>query len=143
MKIYNINQKSEYPDNYDFLPEKTKKDILTYMNDQQTLANTYYEKHIIYAEEMKEEYLNLYNHQLDLMCGSKNIMSLLGVKLEYNWKKDGKWILATKDDWQAREDEKEQEICEYKEKLKKLKQYSQWPTPRNGRKFDNGTWKIN
>ena len=139
MKIYNINQKSEYPDNYDFLPEKTKKDILTYMNDQQTLANTYYEKHIIYEDGMKEEYLNLYNHQLDLMCGSKNIISLLGVKLEYNWKKDGKWILATKDDWQAREDEKEQEICEYKEKLKKLKEgYKSWPTPKGGRNLNAG-----
>lgn len=139
MKIYNINQKSEYPDNYDFLSKKTKKDILTYMNDQQTLANTYYEKHIIYAEEMKEEYLNLYDHQLDLMCGAKNILSLLGIKIEFGWRHDGKWILATKDDWQRREDEKEQEICEYKEKLKKLKEgYKSWPTPKGGRNLNAG-----
>lgn len=135
MKIYNINQKSEYPDNYDFLPEKVKKDILTYLNDQQALANSYYEKHIIYAEEMKEEYLNLYDHQLNLMCGAKNILSLLGIKVEYNWGKNGKWILATKDDWQKREDEKEQAVCAYK---KKLEAYSQWPTPKNGRNLNFG-----
>lgn len=130
MKIYNINQKSEYPDNYDFLPVKTKKDILTYMNDQQTLANTYYEKHIIYEDGMKEEYLNLYNHQLDLMCGAKNILSLLGIKIEFGWKTPGVWDFATKDDWENRENQKKQDCCNYK-KIKN--EYENWPKPKGNR----------
>jgi len=128
LKIYNINRQNEYPDNYDFLDERTKKDILTYMNDQQALANSYYEKHITYAEEMKDEYLNLYDHQLDLMCGAKNVLTLMGIRLEYNWSTSPKkWILATKEDWQKREDEVEKS-CQ--ERTKMLESYSGWPKPR-------------
>ncbi len=131
MKILNINTKDEYPDNYDDLSDELKEDILSYMNDQQEAADRYYDQHITADEDTKEQYLDLYNHQLDLLCGSKNAFYIMGVRVEYNWPREsGKWILATKEDWQQREDSKSCCACE---ENAKIEEYGSWPKPRGTR----------
>ncbi len=131
MKILNINTKDEYPDNYDNLSDELKDDILSYMNNQQEVADRYYDKHITDDEDTKEQYLDLYNHQLDLLCGSKNGFYIMGVRVEYNWPREpGKWILATKEDWQQREDSKSCCACT---ESKKTETFQGWPRPRGTR----------
>lgn len=131
MKILNINTKDEYPDNYDDLSDELKDDILSYMNDQQEVADGYYDKHITCDEDTKKQYLDLYDHQLDLLCGSKNGFYIMGVRVEYNWPRDpGKWILATKEDWQQREDSKS--CCTCTENTA-VEDYQGWPRPRGTR----------
>lgn len=130
MKILNINYQKEYPDNYDHLDDDLKKDILEYMNEQQDVADNYYEKHITADDEMRDKYLELYDHQLDILCGSKNAFYIMGICVEYNWPREkGRWILATKEDWQQREDSKTCCDCETVE----TELYAGWPKPRGTR----------
>ena len=105
---------------------KTK--ILNYFNDQQALADTYYQKHIIQSE-MRTEYLNLYDHVMDLLCGGKNILSVIGIKVEFDWPTGRKrWILATKKDAEAYNIYQEEE-CILRQSLKDG--LLGWPTPRD------------
>lgn len=127
MKIDNINTVDEYPDNYDNLTDKMKTKILDYFNDQQALADSYYQKHIIQSE-MRTEYLNLYDHVMDLLCGGKNILSVLDIKVEWDWPTGRKqWILATKKDAEAYNVYQEEE-CSLRQSIKDG--LLGWPTPR-------------
>lgn len=125
MKIDNINNVDEYPDNYDNLTDEMKTKILNYFNDQQALADTYYQKHIIQSE-MRTEYLKLYDHVMDLLCGGKNILSVMGIKVEFDWRKPHEWILATKEDYLYRENQFYKECSQYNKINKGL---NAWPTP--------------
>lgn len=128
MKIDNINSVDEYPDNYDNLTDKMKTKILNYFNDQQALADTYYQKHIIQSE-MRTEYLKLYDHVMDLLCGGKNILSVMGIKVEFDFPTGRKrWILATKKDAEAYNVYKEEE-CALRQSFKEG--FLAWPTPRD------------
>lgn len=103
MKIRNNEDVEIYPENYDNIPTQWQQVILDYLNDSQELAETYYKKHYENKadKETKEKYLNLYQHQMDLQCGAKNILSVLGIHAEYNWPDHyHEWILATKEDAQ-------------------------------------------
>lgn len=128
MKIDNINTVDEYPDNYDNLTDEMKTKILNYFNDQQALADTYYQKHIIQSE-MRTEYLKLYDHVMDLLCGGKNILSVMGIKVEFDWPTGRKrWILATKKDAEVYNVYKEEE-CALRQSFKEG--FLAWPTPRD------------
>ena len=70
MKINNVNQIAEYPENYDFIPELTQDKILLYMNKAQLNAERYYLLHI-QEPDKKEAYLKLYNHEMDILAGAK------------------------------------------------------------------------
>lgn len=105
MKIRNYNDVMEYPVNYSFLKEETKKTILKYFKEQEELKEFYYKKHILKEqhklteEEALKDYLRLYQHQMTLLAGGKNVLSILGIKVEYNWPNHKhEWILATQDD---------------------------------------------
>ena len=129
MKINNINTEDEYPDNYDDVDSTIQKVIVTYLNEQQDLANDYYDKHIMNEDE-KNQYLALYNHQLDLLCGGKNVLSVMGIKAEYNWPNHkSKWFLATKTDYEARESTDDSE-CTI---ASTVEAYAGWPKPRGTR----------
>lgn len=130
MKIENTNKVDEYPDNYDDLPQDKRKAILDYMNDQQAMADDYYEKHIVYSD-MREEYLQLYNHVVDLLCGAKNVLSMVGIKVEYNWPSGKGWILATKKDAEAY-NEWNGIDCSCNRNVEK---YAGWPKPKGDRKW--------
>ena len=128
MKITNVNQVVEYPENYDFIPELMQDKILLYMNKAQLNAERYYLLHI-QEPDKKEAYLKLYNHEMDILAGAKNILSILGIKVEYNWCGNHEWILATKKD---AEDELNYNISECY--LKPKEPYAGWPKPKGDKK---------
>lgn len=135
MRIKNINEQDEYPENYDNLNQYEKRDIEKYMNDEQETANRHYEKHITAeSEDEREQYLDLYRHVQDVLIGSKNAFSLLHIKVEYNWKNDGKWHLATKSDYEKYNGLSDKCTCDQSEKVVP---YSQWPTPKGGRTYSD------
>ena len=140
MKINNVNQIAEYPENYDFIPKLTQDKILLYMNKAQLNAERYYLLHI-QEPDKKEAYLKLYNHEMDILAGAKNVLSIMGIKVEYNWYEIGssdflyawcgnrEWILATKKD---AEDELNYNISECY--LKPKEPYAGWPKPKEDKK---------
>lgn len=126
MEVKNINSINEYPDNYDNLNKDIQNKIIEYMNNYQEDANNNYEKHITALDEKSRlMYLDLYNHVIDILVGSKNAYSLIGIKLEYNWKHDNKWILATKSDYQANNGLSDECSCNTSKE-----EYSFWPNPK-------------
>lgn len=132
MRIININLEDEYPENYDNLDEVKKREIEKYMNDEQETANRHYEKHITAKnEEERESYLDLYRHVQDVLIGSKNAFSIMQIKVEYNWKDDGKWHLATHADYKEYNGLTDNCNCDH---TSNVEPYSQWPTPKGGRK---------
>ena len=128
MKINNVNQIAEYPENYNFIPELTQDKILLYMNKAQLNAERYYLLHI-QEPDKKEAYLKLYNHEMDILAGAKNVLSIMGIKVEYNWCGNREWILATKKD---AEDELNYNISECY--LKPKEPYAGWPKPKEDKK---------
>lgn len=129
--IKNINSIDEYPENYDNLDELTQDKILNYLNGAQERAYSYYEKHI---EQDKELYLDLYNSIVDQLQGAKNILSILGIKVEYNFPREPKqWILATKEDAEQYAKAKFNN-CSAANTTNGLQA---WPTPQGGRKLDS------
>ena len=135
MRIININLEDEYPENYDNLDEAKKREIEKYMNDEQETANRHYEKHITAKnEEERESYLDLYRHVQDVLIGSKNAFSIMQIKVEYNWKDDGKWHLATREDYQKYNGLTDNCNCNH---TVKVEPYGQWPTPNGGRKIQD------
>ncbi len=103
MKISNINDASEYPVDYDFLPQTDKDIILNYFKYQQELADGYYEKHCMEGYE-RDTMLRLYDHVVDIMCGAKEILAYLGIMVEYSWPHaPGEWAFATRQDALDRE----------------------------------------
>lgn len=130
MKIYNINNSNEYPENYDFLTQEQKSVILNYFKYQQELADTYYEKHII-EPESHDVYLKLYNHVMDIMCGAKEILAQLGVMVEFNWPHSpGKWDFATRQNAIDRENNGSFYDCNCGSKQKVTAGRDAWPTPK-------------
>ena len=135
MRIININLEDEYPENYDNLDEAKKHEIEKYMNDEQETANRHYEKHITTESVVeRESYLDLYRHVQDVLIGSKNAFSIMQIKVEYNWKDDGKWHLATRADYQEYNGLTDNCNCD---NAAKVEPYSQWPTPKGGRKVQD------
>ena len=55
MKIRNYNDVMEYPVNYRFLKEETKKTILKYFNEQEQLKEFYYKQHILKEQHKLSE----------------------------------------------------------------------------------------
>lgn len=109
MKIENLDAIETYPTNYDNIDKKTRDIIVEYLNDQQALAELYYKHHIEYEQHEYNHddnelprYLRLYQHQMTLICGGKNLLSVLGINAEYNWPgHPHEWFLATRADAQA------------------------------------------
>ena len=130
MKIGNINKIEEYPVDYSDLPQDKQDIILNFFAEQQEKANDYYEKHIVAeTQEERSKLLGLYNHQLDVIIGAKLILALLGVKMEYNWPGNrGKWILATKADYEKNENAADDD-CLPQSSMRREK-YAGWPKPR-------------
>lgn len=129
MKITNVNQVAEYPENYDFIPELMQDKILLYMNKAQLNAERYYLLHI-QEQDKKEAYLKLYNHEMDILSGAKNILSIMGIKAEYDWCGNREWILATRED---AENELKYNIPDCSDKPKK-ELYAGWPKPKEDKK---------
>lgn len=129
MKITNVNQIAEYPENYDFIPELMQDKILLYMNKAQLNAEHYYLLHI-QEPDKKEVYLKLYNHEMDILSGAKNVLSIMGIKAEYNWCGNREWILATRKD---AENELKYNIPDCSGKPKK-EPYAGWPKPTEDKK---------
>ncbi|HBP43422.1 MAG TPA: hypothetical protein DD621_01875 [Clostridiales bacterium] len=126
MEVKNINTVDEYPDNYDFLSKDTQNKIVEYMNNYQEDANNNYEKHITALDDKSRSmYLDLYNHVVDILIGSKNAYSIVGIKLEYNWNHDSKWLLATKADYQANNGLSDDCNCQMSQE-----EYTAWPYPK-------------
>lgn len=135
MRIININLDDEYPENYDNLDEVKKREIEKYMNDEQETANRHYEKHITAKnKEERESYLDLYRHVQDVLIGSKNAFSIMQIKIEYNWKDDGKWHLVTRADYQEYNGLTDNCNCDH---TANVEPYNQWPTPKGGRKIQD------
>lgn len=133
MKVNNINTEDQYPEDYDWLLDSKQKTILDFFNYFQNMADEYYEKHKTDAER-RERYLDLYNQTIYSLLGAKELCSLFGVMVEYNWPTgpENEWFLATKADWQAYEDYKVK--CCPKEPA--VVPYSGWPSPIGNKKTD-------
>lgn len=106
--VKNIQEPERYPINYDFLSKEEIKKIVSYMNGVQGLADHYYQKYTNelnatigtdISEEKVSRYLNLYNHTLTSLTGSKNAYAILGIMCEFDWPNHGhRWFLATAKD---------------------------------------------
>lgn len=131
MRINNLQQVDDYPENYDNITDEQKNIIINFMNAMQDLANRYYKEYfdseILNKEnnnDRKEHLLKLYQQTVDTLTGAKNAYRTLGFMVEYNWpQKKGKWILATKKDAAYYEEHKNDKPSDYERTTQTLIQY--------------------
>ena len=102
MKIDNINNLEDYPENYDDWDPNKLQNATDYMNAVQASLETYRQKHEEAEGKDEEEhlqYLTLIQHCLTSLQGSKNAYVTLGIMMEYNWPgHEYEWFPAIRDD---------------------------------------------
>lgn len=96
LNVKNYQDPETYPDNYNWMSSAWYYGILSYLNEWQEQADHYYTRHI-QEKDNHDDYLKLYDHVEDQLTGSKNMLSVLGIKAE-QWGNNGTWILANKKD---------------------------------------------
>lgn len=79
--VKNYQDIDTFQNDYHWMSQQWVEGILDYFNSYQKQADRYYQKHID-NPDMKSDYLNLYSHVEDQLTGAKNVLSVMGIKVE-------------------------------------------------------------
>lgn len=94
---------TDYPDNYDWLPQETKNKILDFFNTRQKEVDDLRYKRFkydntIYYKSNAQNDEQLANHKQSELYVARNALRLVGIFVEYGWLGNSReWILVNYD----------------------------------------------